>query len=96
MMMFRVQNPVLIIWADTTSRLSKARLLKGRLLIRRLLWVDSVELIWVMILSTYGQQQREAIVEAEPGVLPFDAALAEQLVPQEMLVAAVPALPAVE
>ncbi len=65
------------------------------MLIRRLLWVDSVELIWVMILSTYGQQQRQAIAEAEPGVH-VDAALAEQLAPQEVLVAAVPALPAVE
>ena len=63
---------------------------------RRLLWVDSVELIWVMILSTYGQQQRQAVAEAEPGALHVDAALAEQLVPQEMLVAAVPALPAAE
>ena len=58
--------------------------------------MDSVELIWVMILSTYGQQQRQAIAGAEPAALHVEAALAEQLVAQEMLVAAVPALPAVE
>ena len=58
--------------------------------------MDSVELIWVMILSTYGQQQRQAIAAAEPTVLHAESASAEQLVPQEMLAAAVPALPAVE
>ena len=50
----------------------------------------------VIILSTYGQHQRQAIAEAEPAVLHAEAALAEQLVPQEVLVGAVPALPAAE
>ncbi len=29
----------------------------------RLLWVDAVELVWVTILSMYGQQQREKLAE---------------------------------
>lgn len=28
-------------------------------LLRRVLWVDTVELVWVTILAHYGQQQRE-------------------------------------
>ena len=62
----------------------------------RLLWVDTVEILWVIILSTYGQHQREALVTAD-GALPLaKPALAEQLVPQELPVAAIPALPAAE
>ena len=33
----------------------------------RLLFVDAVELVWVSVLSAYGQQQREALRESGPG-----------------------------
>ncbi|GAB4824113.1 hypothetical protein N2152v2_011159 [Parachlorella kessleri] len=39
----------------------------------RLLFVDAVELVWVTILSVYGQQQRHALEEA--GVVPVACAL---------------------
>ncbi len=60
----------------------------------RLLWVDTVEILWVIILSTYGQHQRQAVAAADAALaVHAEPALAEQLVPQEVPVPAVPVLP---
>ena len=43
--------------------------------VRRLLWVDTVELVWVTILSTYGQQQRDNLAAAEAAAQSGEAEL---------------------
>ena len=61
---------------------------------RRLLWVDTVEILWVIILSTYGQHQRQAVAAADTALaVHAEPGLPEQLLPQEVPVVAVPVLP---